>query len=357
MTTTTWQRFVASTETVSAIGQARRDMMLSTAEGAALTTIGQNYGVRRPPLLTDDEIYRRCVQVLAWQPKMILFTTHALMTAVFGSPQQLVADGERPWRIYEVNANEIIIEVPSALLAQSNATASYYHGWDGYAYNATGSASDEFTTEGDVRTTQSTTLVGTELYAYVGGAWSAYEILAVSYSSTTNLSTLQIDTVAIDPGGTLFHITHAGDDSQSYKGDYVAPSGQVATFSTAAGSGTTNTITMPGDATLELSQDMTLSLIYSGQPHTAVITSPPSYTTTALPPTAGDYTTFDVDILVPEGLTAGVVVKAIERADTTTTAVHDDRVYFTENGLYAVFDYYFNALVRAAGIVVRFERI
>lgn len=360
MTTFTWPLTVTpvtpTTHTISAVNQARRDMMLLTSENDALTVIGQNYGVPRPPLLSNDDIYRRCVQVLAWQPKTILFTTHALLEAIFGSQSQIVADGKRPWRVYEVNANEIVIEMPQDLISFSNEEASYLHGWDGYAYNNSGVASATFTTEGDVRTVMSSNLVGHSLLAYIGNTWNTYQITAVTYTSTTNTTSITLNAAVIPQGGTLFHVLPAGDNTASYRGDYVAPSGHVATFHTNPGVGTTNTIYLWGDYQSELALDMTITLLYNGTPHAAVITSSPNYVG-QVGPGVGDYTSFDVDIAVPEGLTAGVLLRSLEVADTSSTTGHEDRVYLTGDGLYEVFIYYFNLLVRAAGIVVRMERI
>ena len=62
------------------------------------------------------------------QPKTILFTLYALMTAVFGSQESYTVDDRRPWRIYEFT-NEIVIELPFALIGASNENASFLHGF------------------------------------------------------------------------------------------------------------------------------------------------------------------------------------------------------------------------------------
>lgn len=341
-------------EPVSAIEQTRRDFLLPTSEGAALTVIGQNAGVPRPPLLTDDAIYRRCVQVLARQPKMILFTTEALLAAIFGPAASLV----RPWRVYEVNANEIVIEIPQALIARSNDTASYFQSWDGYAYNDTGVDAAVFTTEGDVQSCTAENLgsgisLSMNVFQPSTGLWlNDLLINAISYDAATNLTTITLDDVYIPPGGTIFYIKVKGDGVDSYVGDYVAPSGHVATFSTPAGGGVTDQIAMPGDFATELENGMAVTLIYNGAQNDHTINSAPTFD----PDT--NLTTFVVaSATVPEGLNNGVLVRAIEVAGDGTTVGVDNRVYFTGEGLYDIFTYYFDLLVRAAGITVRLERI
>lgn len=356
----TWPLYLAPatiplTSQYSAVEQTRRDFLLRTATGADLTTIGQNYGVPRPWLVSSDAIYARCVQVLAWQPKMILFTTEALLTAVFGSQTEIVAAGGRAWQVYEVRANEIIVEVPSALLNITQENASYYHGWNGYALNASGLSSDTFTTEGDVRTSSAVSLVGKSLYLYVGGVWSAYTISAISYSKATNTTTIQINTSAVPVGGAFFHVLPSSADS--FSGDYVAPSGFVDVFFTQAGVGTTTTINVWGDRAGELYDDGALRLIYNGQIYATTIQNPPVYTPPAVPPSLGDYTAVVINTPVPMGLTNGLVLRAIERADVATAVIHDDRLYFTDRGLYAIFDYYYTSLVKASGVLLRFEQI
>lgn len=342
---------------VSAIDQVRRDMLLSTTEDAALTVLGQNYGVPRPAILTDDEIYRRCVQVLSWQPKMVLFVTEMLLAAIFGSQASLVSDSKRPWRVYEVNANEIIVEIPSHLLATSNENASYYHGWDGYAYTNSAVYTDTFTTEGNVQTCTTEALgSGTSVVMRVLDPVLGWQndllINSFSYDAATNLSTFTLDDVYIPPGGCRFAIRVPGDGVSSYEGDYVAPSAQIATFFTAPGSGVTANISIYGDLKRELSLGMAITLVYSGNPHDYTVVSNPVFTAST------NITTLVVNAAtVPLGITGDTLIKDVEKADQFSTASHVDRVYFTGNGLYDVFAYYFNLLVRAAGVVLRLELI
>jgi len=338
------------TETMSAVQRAKASMFTNTAEGSFLSAVGQNYGVPRPQLTINDDLYRQLIQLLAWQPKTILFTLYKLMGIVFGSQASIIVAGDRPWRIYEVNPNEIIIELPTSLIAGSNETGTYLHGWYGVAAVPAG-PSDTFTTTGDVTTSSATTLVGKTLYTITPtGTVTTYTIVTATYDEPTDTSTIEVSAATLPTGGVRFWIDIPGDGTASYRGDFLAPSGFTGTFATAAGPDT-DTIEVTGDASLDLSVDHTVVLVYEGALHEHVID------TISYDSATGITTIVMTAATIPGGLTAETLYHLVEAADTSTTADHDDRVYLSALGAYEIVAYYLDLLVRAAGIVVRLEQV
>lgn len=338
-------------QTDSMIRTAKQMMLLRTSVAPWLDVIGNNYGIPRPDQTNDDEIYRRCIMVLAWQPKTILFTTYGLMSAVFGTQDSFVAQNIRPWRIYEVNPNEFIIEIPSELLATSNENATYLHGWSGYAFVASG-PTDTFTTPGDVSQASATTLVGKNLYVYISGTWTAYTVSTFSYSSSTNTSTIKLSAATLPAGGGPFYLDVPGDGTASYPGDFLATSGFVGSYSTTAGPAT-NTLHVVGDCSQDVDTNggQTIHISISGTVTTRVVSSVSYSSTTNISTVV--ITTTDV----PGGLAGETFLLPEEAADTPTTAPHGLRVYITGTGLFEIVKFYMDLLVRAAGIVMRLEII
>jgi hypothetical protein len=333
-------------ETLSAIRKVRASLLIRLAESPWLYRLGPTVGVPNPPFPIPDEMYRRLVMLLAWQPKMILFTMYKLMEVVFGSQASIIGDGGRPWRIYEVNVNEFIVELPNTLIATSNESASYLHGWHGYAAVITG-PSNQFTTEDDVRQASVTTLVGRNVYVYYASAWHTYTIAVVTYNAGTNLSTITVSASTVPTGGGLFYIDVPGDDVASYRGDYLASSGFAGVFST--GAGPTDTILVIGDATRDLVVGQGIALTVAGValPYTVATISYDQVTNlTTIQTTVAD---------IPGGLSGAGIVRLMEKADRDGAPGHADRVYLTGHGLFELAQFYIDRLVRAAGIVMRIE--
>lgn len=336
-------------QTESNISLGRKMCLLRFAQGIYLDVIGNNYGVARPwQDAGDDEIYRRIIMVMAWQPKTILFTIYGLMSAVFGTQAQLVNDSKRPWRIYEVNPNEFIVELPSALISTSNVNASYLHGHADYAYVTSG-PTDTFTTPGDVTKASATTLVGKNIYVYYSGAWHSFTILAASYNSGTGKSTVQVSAATIPTGGGRFYIEVPGDGTASYRGDYIAAGFFLSSYSTPGGPNT-NTLLVIGDATQDVAAGATVIIGVNGALSPRV-TSSLSYSN-ATNVTTVVLTTTDV----PGGQVGQVFQQSQEVADTATTPPHDDRIYLSGLGLFDVAKPYLD-LIRAAGVIMRVEVI
>lgn len=339
---------------LSAIQQLKRHMMLDTSKDAALSVLGANYGIPRPPQApTDDAMFMRLVRLLAWQPKVINFAVHHLLIAVFGSQAELIAQGRRPWRVYEVNANEIIIEIPLGLIVTSNENASYLHGWSGFA-RVTSGPTNQFTTTGDVRTSSLSTLVGKTIQVFHTGAWNDYTINAVSYSAGTDTSTVTVSAATLPTGGGYFFIIVPGDGSaDSYKGDHLATSGWVTPWLCPA---TGDSIYMLGDAALYLLEgDVVSFTLDGGSPFTAVVAVGGISPMGAIPGYSAVQFTTSPFVLDQRGVATRQA--GLELADTSTTAPHDLRVYLTGLGLYEVVVFYMNLLVRAAGVVLRTELI
>jgi len=343
-----------SVEQISAIQSARASMLLAYAEGAYLTAIGQNYGVPRAPQLTSsgDDLYRRIIPVLAWSPKMIKRTTYVLLETLFGSQQSLITAGVRPWRIFEVSVNEIVFEIPANLMATSNENASYLHGWVGYAFNVTGSTANSFTTPGDVRTAAANSLIGAAVFRlYLSGAWTTNTATGITYDATTDTTTVTFASPVIPSGGCPFFVDVTGNGTTtSYRGDYLAPSAYISAFTTAPGVGTTSTISVLGDATKELVANGSVHLSFGASTADVILSVDPTYDPTT------NLSTLTITTTISLGL-SGLLFRAQEAADGTSpaTAPHNDRVYLAGNGLYEVFQYYYDLLVRAAGIIVRLE--
>lgn len=342
---------IQSDQVVSAIDQARRDLTLAYSEGIPLSVIGQNSGVPRPPQLPDDDaMMRRLIRLLAYQPKTINFAVYNLLAAILGSQSELIADGKRPWRVYEVNANEIIIELPLALVGTSNENASYLHGPYGYGSVAAG-PSNTFTTPGDLSVASGTTLVGKNLrFNTAVGVWTDYTVNTFSYSSITGLSTVQVSAATLPAGGGYFYIEVPGDEVSSYRGDYLASGGIQTVFSTAGGP-PTSTLVLRGDPTQHIDTNDAVQ-VYNG----TTIVDTTIATISAYDP-ATNTTQITIAATVSGGLVNAFFRRQMEEADTATTPPHDDRVYLTGLGLFEIFQYYFDLLVRAAGIVVRVEMI
>ena len=320
-------------------------MLVESAEGDFLSIIGNNFGVPRPPQVITDDMYRELVQLLAWLPKTVLSTTYWLMDRVLGTQAALVTAGQRPWKIYEVNANEIIIELPLDIITATNENASYLHGPSGYAYVPAG-PSNTFTTPGDLSVASATTLVGKTIMVNTAvGTWTEYTVNVFSYSSGTGLSTVQVSAATLPTGGGLFYFLIPGDNVSSYRGDYLASGGIQAPFSTAAGPPTT-TLLVVGDVTQHIAVGDTITGSTTTTPITTTVSS-----LTYVPTT--NVTTMVVGAAFPAALVGQTLTRVLEQADTSTTTTHDDRVYLTGFGLYEVVQFYLDFLVRASGIVVR----
>lgn len=333
---------------MSMIQQVRRALLAATAAGAYLDAVGNNRGVPRPENTNDDELYRRLIKALAWLPKSILISYYSLLAAVFGSQEQVKAQLGRSWKVYEVNPNELVVELPVGLIAGALEFSTYLHGASGFGRVPVGPA-NVFTTDFDLRLSRSTTIVGSNLYFETSpGTWTPYTISVYSFSA--GAATVQVSLATLPAGGGRFFMEVPGDGVASYRGDYLATSGVSTLYSTAVGPAT-NTLLVVGDVTEEVRPAMTASIGISGVAATRVVSTLSYSNVTNV--TTVVITTTDV----PGGQTKQTFAVAHEVSDTSTTPPHNDRIYLTGTGLYQVVQFYLDLLVRASGIVVRLEVI
>ena len=340
---------------LSAIDQARASMLLLFAEGTYLTTIGRNYGVPRPESdPNDDDLYRCIIGAIAWRPKSIFATTWRLAECVFGTQADIIAAGQRPWDIFQVNNNEFILEVPRELFAASNENASYMHGFVGPVTTPAGPATDTYTVPDDI-TEAADSLVGLTVYILYSGVYNAHTINSATYDSGTDTSTV-VTSAATIPGGLNSvdsFLDVPGDGVSSYVGDALALDATEEADSTLSGS---------------LVDEQLASLAIIGSGAVTLQTGggaawPASGTVTFEPGTAREESftfTLAADVVT---LTSGTTVfehaagSFVQTQAAPPAMDHDRRVYLAGNGAIETFVFYQDTLLRAAGIVLRVEEI
>lgn len=328
----------------SAVESARDMMFLDTAVDQFLTYAGQNFGIRRPDASPfDDDMYRKIVQAIALTPKTTLGTLHFLLSAIFGSQESLVTQGLRPWRVYQVIVNEIVIEVPFDLIGTSNDVASYLHGWSGVVLS--GATTTVFTTRGDPRSAAGS-LVGLGCSAFVSGAWEERTVVFVSYDEATDVATVTTAAFSAPPdAGAAFFINVPGDGVTSFRGDYLSPLWYEVGSATAVAA---DSLT---DSGLSMSVDEHVGRylrLADGAIHYRI-----------------ESNTSDTFALAAGGATPPLGAYAVvdspsdanEESDGAETPPHADRVYLTGDGKIDVVRQYVDELLRAAGVVVRWEKV
>lgn len=93
---------------------------VALATGVDLTIMGQNVGVERPALdPVNDDLMRQLVVLLSYQQKTVIRLVYGVLTAVFG------AQANDNWAVYEVNPNELIVEINVLLSDPSSSTYVY----------------------------------------------------------------------------------------------------------------------------------------------------------------------------------------------------------------------------------------
>lgn len=334
--------------TASQIQLLRQALLVNYAVSTQLDAVGNNHGVPRPENTSDDDLYRGIVKALAWLPKQIQLSYYALLTAVFGTQEQVRITVGRPWRVFEVNANEVIIEIPAALLSGSTEISAYLHGASGYAHVPSG-PSNTFTTNFDLSLSSAITIVGLGIVVETSdGVWTTYTVSSYSFSAGT--ATVQVSASTLPTGGGRFYLIVPGDTVDSYRGKYIATGGFESSYSTSAGPAT-NTIHVVGDATRDVPPGVSVLISINNAFQTRVVSTL----------TYSDATNVSTVVLtttdVPGGQVGQVFLLSQEEADTATTPPHSDRIYLTGTGLFQVVQFYLDLLVRAAGIVVRLEII
>lgn len=332
--------------TSSVIRQVRQALLVSGAGGAYLDAVGNNRGVPRPPGTTDDELYRRVAKALMWLPKGLPLSWYSLLSAVFGTQEQVRVQLGRPWRVYEVNPNEVIIELPGALISGTLASSTYLHGASGFARVASG-PSNTFTTDFNLQLSSAVTVVGLAIHVETTpGTWTDYTVTSYSFNAGTSTATVQVSASTLPTGGGRFYLEVPGDGTASYRGDYVATGGVQTTYSTVAGPAT-NTLSVVGDVTRAVLHGVVVTISVNGVFSTRVVN------TTSYSSTTNSTTVVITTTDVPGGQVSQPFVLPQEAADTVTTPPHNDRIYLTGTGLYQVVQFYLDLLVRTAGVSAR----
>lgn len=241
---------MGSTDAASSmIRQVRQALLVTGAAGTYLDAVGNNRGVPRPDNTSDDELYRRVIKALAGLPKGLSLSYYALLSSVLGSQEQVRLRLGRPWRVYEVNANEVVVELPVGLTSGTLETSTYLHGASGFARVPSG-PSNTFTTDFDLSLSSAVSVVGLAIHVETTpGTWTSYTVSSYSFNAGTSTATVQVSASTLPTGGGSFFLEVPGDGAASYRGDYLAAGATQSLYSTAAGPPVTNALLVVGDVT------------------------------------------------------------------------------------------------------------
>jgi hypothetical protein len=108
------------TRTFSAIDQTLQTFFVGTATGSALSTVGRNVGVDRPPGLEDDAAFREVIRALAYSPKGTMFAIELALTAFFGAGNFIV------WENFPTYRNTVFIRILGGLYLSLIPTGQAY---------------------------------------------------------------------------------------------------------------------------------------------------------------------------------------------------------------------------------------
>ncbi len=328
----------------SACEQVRDALLADKSQAQYLSALGQNYGIRRPDVApSDDEIFRRVFQAIACPgPKTSLSTLYFLLEAVFGSQASYVSLSQRPWRVYEVNPVETIIEIPYELIATDNETASYLHGFSGVVLD--GATTTVLSFSGNALEAASS-LVGLGISVFISGVWEEQTILTATYDEAVDETEVEVASAysgTPDPGAAFF-ITVPGDEVSSFRGDYISPTWRVYGESTSVG---VNSLVDSGLSLTPNEFAGQFLRLADGKIHYPILSH--------------DATTFTLGAngaVPPAGFYAVVLSPndALEESDGDDTPPHDDRIYVQGYGKAEIVRQYVLEVLKPAGVVVRFE--
>ena len=98
-------------EVVAQTAAAKQQLFVAYANLQYLDVLGSNVGVFRPTgfNLLDDQ-YRSLIPALSFFPKQVMPTVKAVLDVFFGTGNPLV-------KVFEINPNEIVIQIPSSVPA------------------------------------------------------------------------------------------------------------------------------------------------------------------------------------------------------------------------------------------------
>ena len=112
---------------VSAIQDAKDQIFVMTAELEYLDSLGSNVGVFRPTAFNlADSLYRKLIPALSYHPKQIKPTILEVLRIFFGEDNDIV-------KVFEVNPNEIVIQIPGAVpaLRRTLRGSHHFHSYSG----------------------------------------------------------------------------------------------------------------------------------------------------------------------------------------------------------------------------------
>jgi len=113
---------------VEAIQAAKEEIFVKSANLQYLDALGSNVGVFRPTEFNlVDEAFRKLIPALSFYPKQVVPTIKKVLEAFYGDNNSRVD-------VYELNPNEIVVEIPSSVPALRRDLRGSHHF---HAYNGT----------------------------------------------------------------------------------------------------------------------------------------------------------------------------------------------------------------------------
>jgi len=116
---------------VQAISDAKDQLFVTLAQLQYLDALGSNVGVFRPTAFNlADSLYRKLIPALSYHPKQVKPTIQEVLGIFFGETNSDVY-------VAEVNANEIVIQIPSSVpaLRRTLRGSHHFHAYSGFISN------------------------------------------------------------------------------------------------------------------------------------------------------------------------------------------------------------------------------
>ena len=112
---------------VLAIGDAKEQLFVRTAQLEFLDALGSNVGVFRPTAFNlSDELFRQLIPALSFAPKQVIPTMRKVLAVFFGANNARV-------KIHEIRPNQIEIQIPSTVpaLRRTLRGSHHFHNYSG----------------------------------------------------------------------------------------------------------------------------------------------------------------------------------------------------------------------------------
>ena len=112
---------------VQSIQDAKEQIYVKYAQLGYLDALGSNVGVYRTSASTiNDDQFRNLIPALSWYPKQVRSTLVKILEVFFGTGNPLI-------KVFEVNPNEIVIQIPSStpLIIQNLKGTTHIKGYNG----------------------------------------------------------------------------------------------------------------------------------------------------------------------------------------------------------------------------------